>query len=97
MSSGCTRHPSNPSAGACRQCEETFCEDCLVFPFGDTKPPMCIGCALAFAGVRPGAAGAPKAERSARPKRFGRRKQVRIEAPARASDYVFDPDEPLFS
>lgn len=96
MSGGCTRHPSSVAAGSCRQCASGFCEDCLVFPFGEGRPPMCIGCALAFAGVRPGAAGRSTAERPK--KRFGRKRPAgRVEPAALPAEYVFDPDEPLFS
>jgi hypothetical protein len=49
---GCTKHNGITSSGSCGQCGLEYCEDCLVFPFGPSRPAMCVGCALSFAGVR---------------------------------------------
>jgi hypothetical protein len=49
---GCKKHLGIMAAGSCGECGEEFCEDCLVYPFGTSRPPMCVACALAFAGVR---------------------------------------------
>ena len=38
--------------GFCKDCGRPFCNRCLVFPFGDDKPPYCIACAIASSGVR---------------------------------------------
>jgi hypothetical protein len=48
---GCAKHIGLRSVGDCGHCGLAFCEDCLVFPFGNKKPPMCVGCALALSGV----------------------------------------------
>ena len=40
----------------CRHCGGWYCNECLVFSFGPNKPPYCIACALAAAGVRSNAA-----------------------------------------
>jgi hypothetical protein len=29
-----------------------YCVTCLVYPFGQSKPPFCVPCALEAAGVR---------------------------------------------
>jgi hypothetical protein len=57
---GCAKHTGVISSGSCGQCGLEYCEDCLVFPFGTNKPPMCVGCALAFAGVRHKGAAKPR-------------------------------------
>src|SRR6478672_6427669 len=53
---GCPKHNSATASGSCGDCGESFCQECLVYPFGPSRPAMCIGCALAFAGVRQSAA-----------------------------------------
>lgn len=40
----------------CRNCGYEFCSECLVYAFGANKPPYCVSCALAAAGVRSTAA-----------------------------------------
>ncbi len=49
----CTEHHHRQAVGACRSCHADFCADCLVFSFGDLRPPYCIDCALVASGVRP--------------------------------------------
>ena len=49
--SSCVKHSGIVASSSCGECGHAFCEDCLVEPFGPKKPPMCIACALAFAGV----------------------------------------------
>ena len=36
----------------CSKCGIAFCHDCLVYPRGPKKPPLCVPCAIAAAGVR---------------------------------------------
>ena len=50
----CIRHSEEPVAGICRTCQSPFCDRCLVFSFGPTKPPYCVACALTASGVRTG-------------------------------------------
>jgi hypothetical protein len=80
---GCAKHTGLKSVGNCGQCGLAFCDDCLVSPFGDKKPPMCVGCALALAGVT------HKLERprAARPKFswWSRRRVARHRVPAAQS------------
>ena len=44
----------------CGRCGHDFCRECVVFPFGLRKPPMCIACALEAGGVRHQHTGRPK-------------------------------------
>jgi len=78
------------SNDSCGQCKASFCADCLVFPFGQRKPPMCISCALSFSGVRQRNDSAPQGRR-----RFGRKQQV-IEVSIPAPSEHFDVNEPFF-
>jgi len=64
MPHSCAEHPSLRAAGACGQCGHLFCTDCLVYPFGESRPPMCVACALAAAGVRKKKSTRPKLRRS---------------------------------
>jgi hypothetical protein len=48
----CNTHPFDPAHAACRACKRDFCSSCLVYSFGPRKPPFCVPCALAAAGVR---------------------------------------------
>ena len=47
----------------CRNCGYEFCSECLVYAFGANKPPYCVACALAAAGVRSTAARQPQMSR----------------------------------
>jgi hypothetical protein len=38
------------TAGTCRECQQAFCEDCLVYAFGEGRAPFCVDCALATSG-----------------------------------------------
>lgn len=48
----CFRHGFEVAEARCRQCGLEFCNECLVYSFGPGKPPFCVPCALAAAGVR---------------------------------------------
>jgi hypothetical protein len=41
-----------PADHVCGTCGYDFCAECVVFPFGLARPPMCITCALVAGGVR---------------------------------------------
>jgi hypothetical protein len=56
----CEKHPFETADGMCHQCGRDYCGECLVFARGPKKPPACISCALAMAGVRSSASVAPK-------------------------------------
>jgi hypothetical protein len=46
----CANHPGMATAGTCRSCQQAFCEDCLVYAFGEGRAPFCVDCALATSG-----------------------------------------------
>jgi hypothetical protein len=52
VSDTCVKHSFETAAGVCRQCQNPYCSECLVFAFGENKPPYCVTCALNVAGVR---------------------------------------------
>jgi hypothetical protein len=52
VSDSCIKHSFETAAGVCRQCRNAYCSECLVFAFGEDKPPYCVTCALNVAGVR---------------------------------------------
>lgn len=56
----CVRHPMAVSEHVCGRCGHEFCPECVVFPFGLAKPPMCISCALEAGGIRRQHTGRPK-------------------------------------
>jgi hypothetical protein len=55
----CIKHPHEPAEGLCRTCGAEYCADCIVYPFGPTKPPYCIPCAVAAGGLRANAGSRP--------------------------------------
>jgi len=50
----CETHPFDEAHDDCRSCGHHFCQGCLVYSFGPDRPPFCVPCALAAAGVRRG-------------------------------------------
>ena len=63
MSFSCVKHPMTMAHHICGECGHQFCPECVVFPFGAAKPPMCIACALEAGGVRRQSTGRPKLTR----------------------------------
>lgn len=63
--SHCQRHASEPAVDRCGKCGWGYCNRCLVYSFGPSKPPFCVGCAMAAAGIRSQrtAAAPPKLDR----------------------------------
>jgi hypothetical protein len=59
MEKRCEKHIFEESEDRCGKCGQEFCAECLVYAFGPKKPPMCIPCAVAAAGIRSTAANAP--------------------------------------
>lgn len=75
MADRCVKHPFESAVTTCRECGYNYCGECLVYSFGANKPPYCVKCALAAAGVRKGSAVTPvRAQKSRR--LFGRRAPV---------------------
>lgn len=65
MSFSCVKHPMTMGEYICGECGHQFCPECVVFPFGTSKPPTCIACALELGGVRRQSTGRPKLTRKA--------------------------------
>ncbi len=55
----CSRHPFECADNVCSKCGASYCFDCLVYPKGPKKPPLCVNCTLTAAGVRANAKNAP--------------------------------------
>jgi hypothetical protein len=55
----CVKHTFESPEGECRVCGNTYCQRCLVFPFGPNKPPYCVACAIEASGVRMNARARP--------------------------------------
>lgn len=88
----CVTHSAVAAIASCGQCQREFCQECTVHPFGPKKPSMCLGCALAFAGVRHRGAAAPTKVK--KPSRFGRKDQGIVAIPV-DEEYVFDMNQPF--
>ena len=56
----CVQHPMAVSDHVCGRCGHEFCRECVVFPFGLRKPPLCVACALEAGGVRHQHTGRPR-------------------------------------
>jgi hypothetical protein len=48
----CDKHSFDEAVDTCGSCRRGYCATCLVRPFGESKPPMCLDCALEASGVR---------------------------------------------
>ncbi len=63
VSFSCVKHPMTLGEQICGECGHQFCHECVVFPFGTSRPPLCITCALEKGGVRRQSVGRPKLSR----------------------------------
>ncbi|MEO5841804.1 MAG: hypothetical protein ABIQ73_14615 [Acidimicrobiales bacterium] len=86
----CNRHSFEYAENVCSKCGIAFCHDCLVYPRGPKKPPLCVPCAIAAAGVRSSARNQSNLSRREVKKRVREAKglqqpQPYVEAPAAAS------------
>ena len=88
VDSRCARHQFEAAVDRCRTCDESFCAECLVYSFGENKPPFCTHCALAASGVR---------VRGSRPQKVTRKELRRREkdAEAAAAAAAQGADEPI--
>jgi hypothetical protein len=59
MQSRCAKHLFEGAEDLCGKCGLEFCGECLVYAFGPKKPPLCIPCAVAAAGIRAAAGNRP--------------------------------------
>lgn len=98
MSESCVKHPMTVAEFACGRCGHDFCPECVVFPFGLRKPPLCITCALEMGGISRRDAGRPKLSRREVRRRTKVRKQVTVtRSELRSSELgrtVEPPDDP---
>lgn len=78
MSESCVKHPMTVAEFACGQCGHDFCPECVVFPFGLRKPPLCITCALSVGGVSRRESGRPRLSRREVRRRVKQRSQVTV-------------------
>lgn len=76
MADTCAKHSFEIAKDVCRTCKNSYCEECLIYSFGTKKPPYCVTCALAAAGVR--RAGAPANPRLRKKGIFGRKHLVDV-------------------
>lgn len=104
MQSRCAKHLFEGAEDRCGKCGLEFCGECLVYAFGPKKPPLCIPCAVAAAGIRAAAGNRPalpknemkrfQKERTSAFKRFRRdRKQPAAVDPAPPA--VVEPAMPV--
>lgn len=77
MDRTCIKHPFERAEDSCRSCAKWYCGDCLVYAFGPRRPPYCIGCAIAAAGVRSTAASPSASRRELRAAAKERRRERR--------------------
>jgi hypothetical protein len=79
----------------CGECGHQFCPECVVHPFGPSKPPLCISCALEIGGVRRQKVARPKLTRKSIKERLAMTRQARPPAPAEPepSAPVVDEDQ----
>src|SRR4051812_38503774 len=68
MESRCAKHLFEKAEDVCGNCGQEFCGECLVYASRGKKPPLCIPCAVAAAGIRASAGGRPSAAKP-QPKR----------------------------
>ena len=62
MQGRCEKHLFEGAEDRCGKCGYEFCGECLVYAFGAKKPPFCIPCAVAAAGIRSNAGIKPMAD-----------------------------------
>jgi len=78
VSDCCVKHPMNVAEFACSSCGHDFCPECVVFPFGLRKPPLCVACALAKGGISRRDQGLPKLGRRQVKQRVKARRQTTV-------------------
>lgn len=92
----CREHSFESAEEVCRRCGGEYCEICLVFPFGVSKP-FCKECAIAAGGVRAHVARQPMPRRDLRRKvkAFEARRQARAAGGSAPGDA--DADAPVLN
>jgi hypothetical protein len=94
----CEKHGFEFAEAMCRRCGHWFCSTCLVYAFGQNKPPYCVSCAILAAGVRSNAGYIPRSSgRQIKREIKAQRKAERAatKASRRGHPVVADSDEPV--
>lgn len=86
VSFSCVKHPMTMGEHICGECGHQFCPECVVFPFGTSRPPMCIACALERGGVRRQSVGRPKLTRRSIKERLAAQRELADHASASRND-----------
>jgi hypothetical protein len=95
----CVRHPMTLGEHICGECGHQFCRECVVLPFGPSRPPLCIACALELGGVRRQRTGRPKLSRRSVKERLmlqRQREQAAAPEPAEPTNPSSDVDDPAW-
>ena len=85
----CREHSFESATALCQRCGLEYCENCVVYPFGEKKP-ICKECAVALSGVRSGVSRAAMNPRLVKK----RTKEFKKNAPAVASAPMPEPEVP---
>ena len=86
MQGHCDKHVFEAREATCNHCGGDYCGDCLVYAHGPKKPPLCVSCALAAAGVRSTAARpVVRSKREIRREVKAQRKTQKLAAKARTA------------
>jgi hypothetical protein len=80
MEARCAKHHFEAAEAQCPNCGHGYCAECLVYPFGPHRPPLCVPCALVRGGVRRAGGPAPLSwrERRAQAKAIKRQNQEKF-------------------
>ncbi len=92
MSFSCVKHPMTMAHHICGECGHQFCPECVVFPFGAAKPPMCIACALEMGGLRRQNTGRPKLTRRSIRQRLAMQRRISSSTGAQTTLPERDPE-----
>ena len=88
----CSRHSFEYAENVCSSCGSAFCHDCLVYPRGPKKPPLCVPCAIAAAGVRSSARNPSNLSRREVKKRVKEAKGLQQPQPYVEAPVAVNPD-----
>jgi hypothetical protein len=96
VSFSCVKHPMTMGEHICGDCGHQFCPECVVFPFGTSKPPLCIACALERGGVRRQSVGRPKLTRKSIKERLAIQRGLQEQTAAQTPAAPAASDEDVF-
>jgi hypothetical protein len=96
MQKRCEKHIFEESEDRCGKCGHEYCSECLVYAFGPKKPPMCIPCAVAAAGIRSNAGNAPAVSKREM-KAMHRERMLLIKRALRPAEAELPPEPEVFN